>query len=135
MPPPSPLDDLAHAIQILADSGDPRGREVAEGLDRWLAGSDPLEIALGAALGARSARRQRGRDEALRRLVQRFPAASARAVAASVYRLLHEYETSAWPRDRAHHRPDGTAGDCWDVLVNGSLCEAYLRAVLAKLAD
>jgi hypothetical protein len=133
--PPSPLEDVAALIRAGAESGDPAAARAAEGLAAWLAGNDCLENALGAAPGARSARRQRGRDEALRRLAKLAPAASARAVAASVHRLVRRYEASAWPSDQAaRHRPDDANGDAYDILQHGDLPgEDRLRRLLKSV--
>jgi hypothetical protein len=136
-PPPDAMAAIGRAVRILAESGDPDAVLVAEGLDRWRRSrSASLEAAAGWASNVRATSMQRARDEALRRLGRRFPGKRGHPLARAVYQLLHEYETTAWPRDRdAHHRPDAEAGDCFDVLINGSLCEGYLRTILAQLAD
>jgi hypothetical protein len=138
MPPlPSPMQDIGVAIAVLAASGNAAAARAGEALDRWRRSRNAtLEEAALWASNVRATSMQRARDEALRRLARRFPGKKGHPLARAVYRLLHEYETTAWPRDRdARHRPDGEAGDCFDVLVNGSLCEGYLRTVLAQLAD
>jgi hypothetical protein len=137
MPPRDPMSDLAHAIETLAASGAAEDARVGEALDAWRRSRNAtIEQAAGWASNLRATSMQRARDEALQRLARRFPGKKGHPLARAVYQLLHEYETTAWPRDRdAHHRPDGEAGDCFDVLVNGSLCEGYLRTVLAQLAD
>jgi hypothetical protein len=130
-----PLDDIAALIRAGAQSGDPGAARAAEALDAWLAGNDPLETSLGAAPGARSARRQRQREAAIRNLAQRLPVASARAVAASVHRFVRRYEAGPWPRDRAvRHRPDGIAGLAYDILQHGDLPgEDRLRRLLKSV--
>jgi hypothetical protein len=137
MPPPScPMAAIGRAVRILAESGDEVAL-VAEALDRWRRSRNAsLEEAAGWASNVRATAMQRARDAALQRLARRFPGKKGHPLARAVYRLLHEYETTVWSRDRdAHHRPDAEAGDCYDVLINGSLCEGYLRSVLGKLAD
>jgi hypothetical protein len=131
------MADIAHAIGTLAATGAPEDARIGEALLRWSRlRNATLEQAWGAASNIRATSMQRARDVALQRLARRFPGKKGHPLARAVYQLLHGYETTAWPRDRdAHHRPDGEAGDCYDVLINGSLCEGYLRSVLGKLAD
>jgi hypothetical protein len=131
------MTDIAHAIATLAASGVPGDARVGEALVKWRRSRNAsLEEAAGWASNLRATSMQRARDEALRRLGRRFLGKKGHPLARAVHQVLHEYETTAWPPDRdAHHRPDGEAGDCFDVLVNGSLCEGYLRTVLAQLAD
>ena len=133
----SPMGDLAAAIAVLAQSGDVAAARVGEALDVWRhSRTATLEEAALWASNVRATAMQRARDAALWRLARRFPGKKGHPLAREVYRLLDQYETTASPHDReAHRRPDGEAGDCFDVLINGSLCKGYLRTVLAQLAD
>jgi hypothetical protein len=134
MSPGGLMQDVATAIAVLVQSGDPVAVRVAEGLTVWARSRTiTLEQALGYAPGLRAVVHQRHRDDALRRLARRFLGLSGRAMAEEVHLAVSRYETSSWPRDRAHgHRPDGRAGDCYDVLSAGDLPgrEHLRRAVL-----
>jgi hypothetical protein len=135
-PPPSPMEDIAALIHAGAKSADPRAIRAAEGLDRWRAGNECLEVALGRAPGLRAAWHLRQRDMALRDLARRYyPGVKGRELAAAVHCAVRCYETSpARPRDRdARHRPDGIAGAAYDVLMHGELPGVeHLRKVVLR---
>jgi hypothetical protein len=125
MPPlPDPMAAIGRAVRVLAESGDPEAVLVAEALERWRAGNECLEVALGRAPGLRAAWHLRQRDMALRDLARRYyPGVKGRELAAAVHCAVRRYEASpAWPRDRnARHRSDGEAGAAYDVLMHGEL--------------
>jgi hypothetical protein len=116
-----PMQDIARAVRLLAESEDPAALQVAAALEAWRRSAEiSFEEALGRAPSWRAAWRRRRRDEALHRLTLQFANLSDQALADNVQEVVNRYETSAaWRRDRdSGHRPDGVDGLAF-VLIHG----------------
>ena len=104
----------------------------------WLSDGAPMsfDAALGLPSGWRDLVRRERRNAALVGLAERrFPGLAGRALAAAVALAVRRYEASSWPRDRrAGRRPDGMAGDLFDLLTLGeSLSESRIRSLFNEI--
>jgi hypothetical protein len=114
---PDPLVDLAEAIRLLAETGNPAGLRVAEALAAWRDAGQPIEAALGLQATWRSDYRRGRQNQALAAVAGYFPGLFGRKLASRMTNAERRYRT-AWPRDRkTGHRPDGLNGAIYDCLV------------------
>lgn len=138
----SDLLDRVHAIRravaLLVEHGDDDVRSVAAGIAQWVNREPGDDTAMAADLDLppcwRTDWRRAERDLRLLDLSARwFPGLSGRAAARKVWEAASRYETTSWPRDRrAGRRPDGMAGDLFDVLRLGELPGFHSLRLLLK---
>jgi hypothetical protein len=125
------FDDIDAAVKILTESGHPGAERVAAALDKWRSDRKvSFENALGYLNGVRRSIRQTNRDAALRRIAAQLDGSASQTRAAVL-----TYTSYSWPDDKKSRvRPEGLAGDCYDVMRNGGppSSRMHIHRILAE---
>ena len=132
-------DGLHRTAARLLDLADADCQRLGAAVLAWTNDAAPIsfDAALGLPSGWRDLVRRERRNAALIGLAERrFPGLAGRALAAAVASAMRRYEASSWPRDRrAGRRPDGMAGDIFDLLALGeTLSESRMRSLFNEMA-
>jgi hypothetical protein len=95
-----------------------------------------FESAAGLPSSWRSALRREMRDDLVHQIAARhYPGKTGRRLAGDMGNDLARYECAGWNRDRAAgRRPDGRAGDFYDLLLLGAVKSDRLRQLFNGLA-
>jgi hypothetical protein len=142
-PRPPTLARAAHArwakvADLLATHEDSDVHLAANQLRIWLdvAGGVTFEGAQGLPASWRSALRRELRDERVLQIAeQHYPSKAGRGLADAMGTDLSRYERSGWIIDRAAgRRPDGKAGDFFDLLTLGAVKSDRLRQLFNVLS-